>query len=72
MVESRQTDPFEYDWRDRFRDEEDTAVPEEPLYCGNCAQFVRCLIKGHEGVGWCSRYDEFTTVDNIEDDECWE
>lgn len=65
------TDTYEPDdnWRDRFRDE----LPEPPeyhMFCGDCSEFVRCDISGHECVGWCSRYDEFTTVGNIED--CWE
>ena len=62
-------DDADDDWKDRYRDY-DTADPEEFGCCGDCCNFVKCEFEGHESIGWCSRYDEFTYA--TADDDCWE
>ena len=52
----------DYD-RDRFGDE-DVPEPEPDPACGDCDKWTRCNIKGHEGIGWCSKWDEFFEEDD--------
>ena len=49
--------PSEY-IRDRFYDEVELDPP-RPLVCADCDEWRRCDVKGHESVGWCSRWEEF-------------
>lgn len=49
--------PREY-IRDRFYDEVELDPP-RPQVCGDCDEWTRCNVKGHESVGWCSRWAEF-------------
>ena len=44
--------------RDRYYDEVELDQP-KPLVCGDCDEWTRCNVKGHESVGWCSRWSEF-------------
>ena len=30
-----------------------------PERCGDCEEWRRCNIKGHEEIGWCSKWAEF-------------
>lgn len=52
--------------RDRFDDEREYVPYHEPV-CGDCSEWTRCSIQGHENIGWCSKWDEFFEVD---DDWC--
>ena len=52
--------------RDRFDDEREYVPYHEPV-CGDCSEWTRCNIQGHENIGWCSKWDEFFEVD---DDWC--
>ncbi len=38
-----------------------------PERCGECDEWHRCSIKGHEEIGWCSRWAEFFEA---EDEGC--
>lgn len=49
--------------RDRFDDEREDVPYHEPV-CGDCDEWTRCNIKGHENVGWCSKWDEFFEQDD--------
>jgi|GEM_PF-7086184 len=49
--------------RDRFYDEVELD-PRRPQACGGCDEWTRCPIKGHESVGWCSRWAEFFEEDD--------
>ena len=54
--------------RDRFYDENDEDVRREPV-CGDCDEWTRCSIQGHEDIGWCSKWDDFMSAD---DESCEE
>ena len=58
--------------RERFYDEAEEE-PERPEFwgcCGNCYEFTRCDIEGHEEVGWCAADHEFRKC--TDPDECGE
>lgn len=47
--------------RDRFDEFDDPLMEDqarEPV-CGDCDEWTRCTVRGHESVGWCSRWGEF-------------
>lgn len=52
--------------RERFDELDDPLVEDAPT-CGSCEFFYRCPIPGHESVGWCSRWDEWSRDD---DEQC--
>ena len=51
--------------RDRFYDE--VELEPDTGVCGDCDEWKRCTVKGHESVGWCSRWAEFFEE---EDERC--
>lgn len=52
--------------RDKFSDEFGYDDEPDPKCC-DCDEWTRCSIKGHESVGWCSRWADFFSED---DDRC--
>ncbi len=48
--------------RDRFYDE--VELESETGVCGDCDEWTRCTVKGHESVGWCSRWAYFFEEDD--------
>ena len=59
------------DPRERFDEDDDPLREPPPEFwgcCGNCDEFTRCRIEGHEEIGWCSCDSDFHRVDDP--DEC--
>lgn len=49
--------------KDRFYDEVELDQPTRDV-CGDCDEWTGCTVKGHESVGWCSRWGEFFERDD--------
>ena len=56
--------------RDRFDECDDARMDDmrvpEPT-CGDCENWTRCNIQGHEDIGWCYQWSEFFEAD---DEQC--
>jgi hypothetical protein len=47
---------------DRFYDE--VELEPDTGVCGDCDEWTRCSVKGHESVGWCSKWAYFYREDD--------
>jgi hypothetical protein len=51
---------------DRYGGEDEPEAVGDTGTCADCERWHRCELDGHEQVGWCAEWADFT----LEDDGC--